>query len=67
MSKLYKLTYHFNDGTSWSYEQTNVALSAEQIAFVLNDQQKNSSMVVVNNATKEAKKVSEIRSIEVGF
>lgn len=67
MGRLFKLNYHFKDGTTWKSEDTDVALTAEQIAYLLNEQTKNDHMEIENVATRQTRKVSEIKSIEIRF
>ncbi|WP_018391828.1 hypothetical protein [Bacillus sp. 37MA] len=66
MAKLYKLVYHFKDGKSWDEKTHDIALSADQIAFMLNEFQKPGSELT-QESTGETRKASEIKSIELLF
>ncbi|WP_044895949.1 hypothetical protein [Bacillus alveayuensis] len=67
MTKLYKLVYHFKDGTSWGPELHDVELSAEQLAYMLGTLGKSNDMEIECQSNGEKRKVSEIKSIELVF
>ena len=65
--KLYKLIYHFNDGTSWGPETHGISLAPDQISVMIKEVDKHENMVLRNESTGEERRSGEIKSIELVF
>lgn len=67
MEKLYKLVYHFKDGSSWLDEAEDLDQSTNGIVFLLNHFQKSDKLEITLTSTNVTRKVNDIKSIEIIF
>ncbi len=66
-NKLYPLRYTFNDGTVWEYQEHNVALTLDQINYMLKEITKHDQMELKNQFTGDTKLSGELKSIDILF